>query len=49
MTDKEAIRMLKKEKEITALDMASYQLFLALGLALLHRGIYPIAKIVKGF
>lgn len=49
MTQKDAIKMLKTESEITALDHASYALFLALGLALLHKGVYPIAKITKGF
>jgi len=49
MKQKEAIKMLKSEKEIVALDFKSYALFLALGLALLHKGVYPIAKVKKGF
>jgi hypothetical protein len=49
MTQKEAIKMLKKEKEIVALEPQSYALFLSLGLALLHQGVFPIAKVSKGF
>lgn len=49
MTQPEAIEMLKTEKEIIALEPKSYALFLALGLALLHQGVYPIAKVVKGY
>lgn len=49
MTQKEAIKMLKKEKEIVALELQSYALFLSLGLALLHQGVFPIAKVSKGF
>lgn len=49
MTQKEAIKMMKKEKEIVALDMQSYTLFLSIGLYLLEHGVYPVAKVVKGF
>lgn len=46
MTEKEAIKLLKEEKEIQALDLNAYTMFLALGLALLHQGVYPIAKVL---
>jgi len=49
MTEKEAIKLLKKEKEVVALEPQSYALFLSLGLALLHKGVFPIAKVVKGY
>jgi hypothetical protein len=49
MTQEEAIDMLKTEQEVIALDPKAHALFLALGLALLHQGIYPIAKVVKGY
>jgi hypothetical protein len=49
MDQKEAIELLKSEKEVVALDAQSYCLFLSLGLALLHRGVWPIATITKGY
>lgn len=49
MDQKTAVKLLKSEKEIVALDAQSYALFLALGLALLHQGVYPIAKVTAGF
>jgi hypothetical protein len=49
MTQKEAIELLKTEKEIVALNAGAYAQFLALGLGLLYQGVYPIAKVVKGY
>ena len=49
MKEKDAIKMLKKEKEIIALNEGAYTMFLALGLALLYNGTNPIAKITKGY
>jgi hypothetical protein len=43
------IKLLKSENQIIALDPASYDTFLELGLALLDRGVYPVAKVIKGY
>jgi hypothetical protein len=45
MKQEEAIQLLRTEKEIVALDTQSCQMFLALGLAMLYQGEYPIAKV----
>lgn len=47
MTQPEAIKMLKEEKEIVCLDQQAYTMFLALGLALMYQGVWPIAKLIK--
>jgi len=49
MTVNEAKEILLTEKEVTALDEKSYVLFLELGLDMLMKGAYPIAKINKGY
>jgi hypothetical protein len=49
MTRKQAIKLLKSEKKIVALDSASYVMFLQLGLFLLYNGSDKVAKIEKGF
>lgn len=49
MTRREAIKLLKSQTEVIALDGASYVMLLSLGLELAYRGAHPLAKIVKGF
>ena len=48
MTRKEAIKLMKSEKEIVALNEGAYLLFLSLGLELLYKG-FTVAKVTKGF
>ena len=49
MTEKEAIKMLKTEKEIVCLDQKSHVLFLCLGMRLLSTTMKPVAKLIKGY
>jgi hypothetical protein len=49
LSQSQMIKLLKSEDQIIALDPASYGTFLELGLALLDRGVYPVAKVIKGY
>lgn len=46
MTRAEAVKMLKSEKEIVCLDLASYVLCCALAIELLSKG-HNVAKVTK--
>jgi hypothetical protein len=46
---RKAIKMLKSEKEVIALNQGAFIVYNLVGLELLHKGVSPIAKIVKGF
>lgn len=49
MTEKQAVKMLKTEKEIVCLNPASQAVFSALALNLLYRGVSVKAKLVQGW
>lgn len=50
MTRQRAIKMLKNEKEIVALDLKSYLNFLALAIEIGTRDLtIPLARITKGY
>lgn len=49
MTRKDAIKLMKTQREVIAINEGAYLLFLALGLSLLYKGVYPIAKVTKGY
>lgn len=46
---REAVKLLKSEKEIIALDRGALILYSLIGLELLHKGVSPVARVVKGF
>ena len=49
MSNREATKLLKSQSEVIALDVKAYFVLLSVSLSLLHNGVYPIAKITKGF
>jgi hypothetical protein len=49
MTRLEAIRLMKTEKEIIALNPPAYLMFLVLGMELLGSGVANVAKVTKGY
>jgi hypothetical protein len=49
MTEKEAIHLMRTEKEVVALNARAYLIFLVLGMELLGKGIANVAKVTKGY
>ncbi len=50
MTRREAIRLLKTEKQVTCLDSKSYLMLLAISIEITGKNLEtPVAKIIKGY
>jgi hypothetical protein len=49
MTQRALERLLAREKVVVAINPPAYVTLLSTALSLLHRGVYPVARIEKGW